>query len=105
MRRRAGEPELHVGTDRVSAASDHSVASRLPRYPRGAVRILCGLGTVSVGPLGFATGPFLAHGQSLTYSWYLTKSNPRLVTFAPKTAAAGYVVTCQPIDYHGVLPT
>ncbi len=28
-------------------------------------------GVVSVGPLGFAPGPFLAHDQSVTYSWYL----------------------------------
>ena len=62
-------------------------------------------GRVSVGPLGFATGPFLAHGQSLTYSWYLTRSYPRLVPFKPETAAAGYRVTCQPIDYHGGLPS
>jgi hypothetical protein len=62
-------------------------------------------GLVSVGPLGFATGPFLAHGQSLTYSWYLTRSSPRLAPFEPKTAAMGYRVTCQPIDYHGGLPS
>ncbi len=63
-------------------------------------------GVVSVGPLSFPAGPYLGPGQSLTWRWFLVSSPTGAYNtpLAPKAPAARYEVSCEPIDYHGLVP-
>ena len=63
-------------------------------------------GVVTTGPLNGLAGPYLESGQSVGWTWFLMSSDvDAAVSVAPNDSAHTFAVACEPVDYHGHIPT
>ncbi len=58
---------------------------------------------LSVGPLGFATGPYLDPGQTVGWQWFLT--SPQALQASRLASPLHYQATCPTVQYGSHVPS